>query len=164
MRADGLLDERSDDLFAALADRTRRRILVRLAERPDDAGAVAQDLELSRQAVAKHLRVLEEAGIVQAAMVSRRRVHTVEPARIREVSELLGLLYEALRDLILLKRDPKAPLIYYYEREAATALADEIGIRRLLTLADAAAEATEDLGRNANVTVVMSTLLYAVLH
>lgn len=87
-----LLGDRSDGIFAALADRTRRRILVRLAERPDDAGAVARDLEVSRQAVAKHLRVLEGAGIVRAAMVSRRRVHTVEPARIREVSELLGVV------------------------------------------------------------------------
>ena len=42
--------------------------------------------------MAKHLRVLEGAGMVQAAMVSRRRVHTVEPARIREVSELLGVV------------------------------------------------------------------------
>ena len=92
MPAEVLLGDRSDDVFAAFADRTRRRILVRLAERPDDAGAVARDLEVSRQAVAKHLRVLEGAGIVQAAMVSRRRVHTVEPARIREVSELLGVV------------------------------------------------------------------------
>lgn len=90
--AEVLLGDRSDGIFAALADRTRRRILVRLAERPDDAGAVARDLEVSRQAVAKHLRVLEEAEIVQASTVSRRRVHTVEPARIREVSDLLGVV------------------------------------------------------------------------
>ncbi len=81
-----------------------------------------------------------------------------------EVAEQLTLLTEALRDLILLKRDPTCPLIYYYEREAAAARADELGIRRLLALADAAAEAIDDLGRNANVAVVLSTLLYAALH
>ena len=88
----GLLADGADEVFAALADRTRRRILVRLAERPDDAGAVAGDLEVSRQAVAKHLRVLEEAGIVRASLVTRRRVHRVDPSRLREVSDLLGVV------------------------------------------------------------------------
>lgn len=87
-----LLADGADEVFAALADRTRRRILVRLAERSDDAGAVARDLEVSRQAVAKHLRVLEEAGIVQASRVTRRRVHRVDPSRIREISDLLGVV------------------------------------------------------------------------
>ncbi len=81
-----------------------------------------------------------------------------------EVAEQLCLLTEALRDLILLKRDPTCPLIYYYERETAQRTADELGIRRLLSLSDAANEAIEDLGRNANVAVVLSTLLYAALH
>ena len=88
----GLLAEGADEVFAALADRTRRQILVRLAERADDAGAVARDLGVSRQAVAKHLRVLERAGIVQASLVTRRRVHRVDPSRIREVSDLLGVV------------------------------------------------------------------------
>ena len=81
-----------------------------------------------------------------------------------EVAEQICLLTEALRDLILLKRDPTCPLIYYYEREAAQRIADELGIRRLLSLSDAANEAIEDLGKNANVAVVLSTLLYAALH
>lgn len=87
-----LLGERADVTFAALSDRTRRRILVRLAEAPDDAGAVARDLEVSRQAVAKHLRILEDAGLVHSTRVSRRRVHDVDAARIAEVSDLLGVV------------------------------------------------------------------------
>ena len=63
--AAALLEPEADQLLTALADRTRRRILVRLAERPDDAGAVARDLDLTRQGVAKHLAVLEEAGLVE---------------------------------------------------------------------------------------------------
>ncbi len=90
--SEGLLGERADEVFAALADRTRRRILVRAAERPDDAGAIAHDLEISRQAVAKHLRILQEAGLVDVARQSRRRVHGVDPARLREVSELLAVV------------------------------------------------------------------------
>ena len=87
-----LLGEVADRTFGALGDATRRRILVRLAERPDDAGAVAADLDLSRQAVAKQLRILESAGIVSAGMQARRRVHAVEASRIREISDLLGLV------------------------------------------------------------------------
>lgn len=89
---DRLLSEDSDRLFTALSDRTRRRILVRLAQSPDDAGAVGRDLDLSRQAVAKQLRILENAGIVETTTQSRRHVHSVAPSRIRDVSELLGLV------------------------------------------------------------------------
>lgn len=85
-----LLGARADATFAALSDRTRREILVRLADSPDDAGAVARDLEVSRQAVAKHLRILEEAGLVHSARDARRRVAHVDAARIAEVSDLLG--------------------------------------------------------------------------
>lgn len=90
--AELLLGEGADETFAALADRTRRQILARLAERPDDAGAIARDLEMSRQAVAKHLRILEETGFVRAAKQSRRRVHHVDAARLREISDLLGVV------------------------------------------------------------------------
>lgn len=90
--ADRLVGAAADELFVALADRTRRRILVRLADRPDDAGAVARDLDLTRQAVAKQMRVLEETGLVHASTDARRRVHRVDPSRIREVSDLLGVV------------------------------------------------------------------------
>lgn len=87
---DRLLSEEADGVFGALADRTRRRVLVRLADRPDDAGAVARDLGVSRQAVAKHLRILTDSGLVHAQPHHRRQVHAVRPDRIREISDLLG--------------------------------------------------------------------------
>lgn len=87
---DRLLSEEADGVFGALADRTRRRVLVRLADRPDDAGAVARDLGVSRQAVAKHLRILTASGLVHARPHHRRQVHAVRPDRIREISDLLG--------------------------------------------------------------------------
>lgn len=86
-----LLTSTADAVLGALSDHTRRRILTRLATRPDDAGAVARDLKVSRQAVAKQLRILEDAGLVQANTIDRRRVHSVEPSRVRETSELLGI-------------------------------------------------------------------------
>lgn len=113
-----LLADGADEVFAALADRTRRRILVQLAERPDDAGAVARDLEVSRQAVAKHLRVLEQAGIVRASLVARRRVHRVDPSRLREVSDLLGVVAAGWdRRLASLKEQAEAREEGHRERE-----------------------------------------------
>lgn len=82
----------ADAVFSALADPTRRRLLARLARRPDDAGSAAAGLGISRQAVAKHVRQLEGAGLVRSRAEGRRRVHEVDPARIREVSDLLGLV------------------------------------------------------------------------
>ncbi len=100
---DRLLSGEADLVFKALADHTRRRILVRLAHSPDDAGAVARDLGLSRQGVVKHLRILESGGIVRSATRSSRRVHSVSPSQIREVSDLLGIVAQGwdcrLRDV-----------------------------------------------------------------
>lgn len=96
--AAALLEPEVDQLLTALADRTRRRILVRLAERPDDAGAVARDLDLTRQGVAKHLAVLEEAGLVGAERRARRRVHTVAPQRLHDGSALLELVARGWED------------------------------------------------------------------
>lgn len=87
---DLLTGPEADALFSALADPTRRRILQRLGDQPDDSGAVGRGLGISRQAAAKHLRVLEDAGLVSASRTSRRRIHTTDPERIRAVSELLG--------------------------------------------------------------------------
>jgi DNA-binding transcriptional ArsR family regulator len=64
-----------DGIFAALADPTRRQILARVAdEGPVTPTRLAADLPISRQAVAKHLAVLDAAGLV-AGTRSGREVH-----------------------------------------------------------------------------------------
>ncbi|MGV9709678.1 ArsR/SmtB family transcription factor [Gordonia sp. NPDC003424] len=59
------------DLFAALADDSRWRILVQLSDSPASASGLAAELPISRQAIAKHLRVLEEVGLVTPIKVGR---------------------------------------------------------------------------------------------
>jgi len=55
-----------DLVFTALADATRRHILELLAAQDaTSASAIAQTLPISRQAIAKHLRILEQAGLVE---------------------------------------------------------------------------------------------------
>ena len=60
-----------DVTFAALADPTRRAILVRLAEGNASVGELALPFAISRPAVSKHLRVLERAGLVQRSKDGR---------------------------------------------------------------------------------------------
>ena len=65
----------AEQVFAALADPTRRAILAALASRgPATATDLAADLPITRQAIAKHLALLAEAGLVTAEPGERRRV------------------------------------------------------------------------------------------
>jgi DNA-binding transcriptional ArsR family regulator len=68
-----------DGVFDALADPTRRRIVERLGRAPASAGEIADDLPVTRQAVVKHLVVLEEAGLVRGERDGRRVVFRLTP-------------------------------------------------------------------------------------
>jgi DNA-binding transcriptional ArsR family regulator len=59
------IDERLDAVFSALADPTRRRLLVRLTRREASITELAEPFEMTLPAVSKHLRVLERAGLVR---------------------------------------------------------------------------------------------------
>jgi len=72
-------------LFAALADPTRRDIVARLAVGDATVGRLAEPYEVSVQAVSKHLKVLEDAGLVSRSRDAQRRPVHLEP----EVLELM---------------------------------------------------------------------------
>jgi DNA-binding transcriptional ArsR family regulator len=69
-----------DAVFTALADPTRRAVVELLAGTPSSAGELAEHLPVTRQAVSKHLAVLERAGLVQSARIDRRVVYELTPA------------------------------------------------------------------------------------
>ncbi len=85
-----LSEEQLDRAFGALSDPTRRAILARLAE--GDAGVldVAGPLPMSQPAVSKHLRVLEEAGLISRHRVARQRLCHLEPERLKQLSDWVG--------------------------------------------------------------------------
>ncbi len=86
------------DPFDAIADGTRRRILDLLRHRLLRAGEIARRFpEISRPAVAKHLRILRRAGLVQARRVGREVRYSLSPAPLREVQAWLRQ-YEGLLD------------------------------------------------------------------
>src|SRR5437879_10171182 len=67
-----------DAVFAALADPTRRAILTRLAVGEASVSEIAAPFEMSQPAVSKHLRVLEQAGLIERRVDRQRR-----PARLK---------------------------------------------------------------------------------
>jgi len=86
------------NVFAALADPTRRGILERLErDGPQSIKAIAEPLEMTRQAVTKHLEVLEAAGLVDREVRGRERVFRLRADPLRVVDEWIGR-YSALWD------------------------------------------------------------------
>ena len=70
-----------DDVFAALADPTRREVLRSLSERPElTASRLAGELPITRQAVAKHLAALHRAGLVEPHRAGRETHYRLTPA------------------------------------------------------------------------------------
>ena len=85
-----------DSAFAALADPTRRAILARLATGEATVMELAEPFDISQPAVSKHLRVLEQAGLI-----TRRAEGTRRPCRLNEqglsaVNDWLAMLRESL--------------------------------------------------------------------
>ena len=76
-------------VFEALADPTRRRILVILSGGELAAGALGERFAISRPAVSRHLRVLREAGLVQCRSEAQKRVYSLDPAPLEELDRWL---------------------------------------------------------------------------
>ncbi len=77
-----------DAVFRALADASRRQLLDRLYRRNGQTlGELCQGLDMTRQAVAKHLAVLEEASLVSWKRQGREKLHFINPVPINEIAE-----------------------------------------------------------------------------
>jgi len=84
-------EEELSATFAALADPTRRAILDRLAERGEaTVSELAAPFPITVQAVSKHLRVLERAGLIARGHDAQLRPSRLEAERLREAAEWLG--------------------------------------------------------------------------
>ena len=76
-----------DDVFRALADASRRQLLDRLFTQPGQTlGELCQGLEMSRQAVSKHLAILAEANLVATVRRGREKLHYLNPVPIHEIA------------------------------------------------------------------------------
>jgi DNA-binding transcriptional ArsR family regulator len=78
-------DQRLDALFAALADGTRRDIVVRLSAGEATVKELAEPYTMSMQAVSQHIRVLERSGLVSRGRHRQSRPCRLEPAALEAV-------------------------------------------------------------------------------
>jgi DNA-binding transcriptional ArsR family regulator len=76
-------------LFEVLAEPNRRRVLDLLRERERTVGELVDALGMSQPAVSKHLRVLREAGLVEARVDAQRRIYTLRPEPLQDVDAWL---------------------------------------------------------------------------
>jgi len=77
-----------DEVFKALADSTRRELLDRLRERDGQSlSSLEEGLPMSRFGVMKHLKVLEEAGLVTTRRRGREKLHHLNPVPIRLIHD-----------------------------------------------------------------------------
>lgn len=83
------LDAQLDATFAALADPTRRALLARLTEGEATVTELASPFALSQPAISKHLKVLEEAGLVEAGRDGTRRPRRLVAQPLREATDWL---------------------------------------------------------------------------
>ncbi|MFE5584974.1 metalloregulator ArsR/SmtB family transcription factor [Kitasatospora sp. NPDC056531] len=77
------------DVFSALANPVRRKLLESLRDGPRAAGELAGEFELSRPAVSEHLAVLRNARLVREEPRGRHRYYHLEPAPLAEVEAWL---------------------------------------------------------------------------
>ena len=77
-----------DTVFRALADASRRQLLDRLHNKNGQTlGGLCEGLAMSRQAVTKHLAILEEANLVAIKRQGREKLHFINPVPINDIAE-----------------------------------------------------------------------------
>ena len=92
----------TDSVFKALADRSRRKLLDRLFDTNGQTlGELCDGLAMSRQAVSKHLVILEEANLIAIHWSGREKLHYLNPVPIQEIQSRWIAKYEAGRLLAL---------------------------------------------------------------
>jgi DNA-binding transcriptional ArsR family regulator len=75
-----------DSAFMALADPVRRSIIARLSRGPATVNELAEPFEISKQAVSKHIQVLEQAELVTRSRDAQRRPVHLNPARLEALT------------------------------------------------------------------------------
>lgn len=83
-------DVQLDQTFHALADPSRRSIVVRLSRGPASVSELARPLAMSLPAVVQHLDVLQKSGLVRSEKIGRVRTCRLEPAPMRSIEQWIA--------------------------------------------------------------------------
>ena len=82
-----------DNVFSALSDRTRRRIVRDLAAAPMPVHRIAKRFDVTRPAISRHLRILKEAGLVESSESGRETLYFLKTSMLREVEDWLNSIW-----------------------------------------------------------------------
>jgi DNA-binding transcriptional ArsR family regulator len=85
-----IVDDDLSPTFAALADPTRRAILSRLAGGEATVNQLAEPFAMTQQAISKHLKILERAGLISRSRVAQRRPCKLEAEHLDAAAEWIG--------------------------------------------------------------------------
>ena len=77
------------DVFQAIADPTRRAILVLVATQSMTAGAIASNFETARPTVSKHLRILTECELLEQEQRGREVVYSLNPKKMKAIADFI---------------------------------------------------------------------------
>jgi DNA-binding transcriptional ArsR family regulator len=85
--------QRHAPIFAALGDQTRLRLVARLCDRsPSSISELTRGLPITRQAITKHLQVLESAGVVRGEAAGRERLFELKSEPLMQAKDYLDLV------------------------------------------------------------------------
>jgi DNA-binding transcriptional ArsR family regulator len=79
-----------ESAFEIIAEPNRRAILSLLIESEQSVGEIERQLEMPQPTVSKHLRILREAGFVEATVDAQRRVYKLKPEPLQEIDDWLA--------------------------------------------------------------------------
>ena len=74
-------------VFRAIADPTRRSIMTMLADGERSLSEISAEYEMTRPAVTKHLKILEQGGLIRVRTSGRERLHRLRPETLRTVAD-----------------------------------------------------------------------------
>lgn len=75
------------DVFQAIADPTRREIITLISKQSLNLNAVAENFDISRQAISLHIKILQECGLILIKQEGRDRYCSVQPKKLSEVAD-----------------------------------------------------------------------------
>lgn len=82
--------ERHQPVFRALSDPTRRAIIDMLRDGPLPIADIAEQFDMSRPAVAKHLAILKEGGVIAVEQKGRKRINRLNPGALKTAAEWIN--------------------------------------------------------------------------
>ena len=78
------------DIFQAIADPTRRAIINLIATNPENLTTIADNFNMSRQAVTLHIKILQECGLIEIRQQGRERYCDLKTEKLKEVDEWIS--------------------------------------------------------------------------